>query len=214
MGAEPGRRRSRRGAILAAVFLLIAAAGVGVALWMADAAETVEEDDAAEAPSTATTTPVTKKAPPKRTPRRRAEPAVDPTLELKKVWDAAVALFKKGKACEALAQLATPRKQNPAFFADPERVKVIEQMEKAALAELSRAARTQLLEEAKRIAAMLEGTLLDPKLASQVAGLLADAERRAKATAANPGSAVVANASDPTEKERLERHLFRFGGEG
>lgn len=152
---------------------------------------------------------------PRRTPAQRAaRPVVLPDADLRAAWDAALVVFRAGRAVDALVALAPHRRASPAFFAEKERAALLARMEAAGLAALSRAARSSDLAGAQALADTLRGVLLDPARLAQIDALLAAAERRDVADGIEIGADIVARVKDPKERAALEAHLRRFAGRG
>jgi hypothetical protein len=150
-------------------------------------------------------------------PRRRVhaeEPPIDAAADVTAVWDAAVALHRAGKSVEALQSLIAWRRDRPDFFAESSRAALLQEMEKAALAALSRASRSAAIEEVRALAADLREAILDPSLRAQIDDLVAAAERRIAAAQPGVGGDIVERAVVLTDKEAIARHLQRFAGMG
>jgi hypothetical protein len=148
-----------------------------------------------------------------RMPRRRGqEPPPDPEAAMKSAWDAALALYRAGKAVDALEGLAGLRRDAPEFFAKPDRAALLHEMELAAVAALSRVVRGGTLEDARALAARIRAAVTDPARLAEVDELMAAAERRA--VAPTLGGDVVERATAAADKAALDRHLQRFAARG
>ncbi len=199
-------------AVAAGITILVVAGAAGLYFW--DAGRAATSDDAADDAKSDAKTPRRDLAALRRRRARHEGDPVDPDADVKAVWDAAVEVYKSGKPIEALQALAPWRRDRPVFFAEPTRAALIREMERAAVAQLARAARSMSLEDAKKLAALLKDLLSDPYLVKEASDLLAAAQRRASATDMSAGADVIEKTDLLADKEALTRHLQRFADRG